>query len=558
MVLIAHRAPTPDAASEDGEVAFRLSEHTDQPRRSRRRQRSVDRLRFGLFLAAGLIGLSALSALPIAEDFIIPTLEVLSIVDDEPDEAEVASTASEDDGAEAVAVENQFDSGVWVDPQMVGVAPPGSVTGILTFRGSPTRTFYGSGPVPLRPEIAWRYPETGGLCRQSTVGADTRAWCGLGWTGQPALFERDDKLWAVFGALDGAVHFLDARSGETLFPRFQTDDIIKGSVTIDPDGFPIVYTGSRDNFYRAIAFDGEEPRELWRLDAREAGPIQWNNDWDGSGLVLDDYLFVGGENSRIHIAKLNRTYDDDGRVQVDPDLVFTAPGWDSDLLDAVGENVSIENSVAISGDTLYFANSGGLVQGWDISSLRDGVDPERVFRYWVGDDVDASLVIDDEGMLYVAAEFERNTARARELGQLLKLDPSRSGEDALIWSVQEQQGLSTGIWGTPALHEDTIVFGSEGGRLRAVDRFTGESLWEIGLGTHLWQSPVIVDGALLMGNCSGILRAYDVRDARSQPGELWALPLDEGCIEATPAVWDGAVVIGTRSGSVYGIRDAEG
>ena len=34
--------------------------------------------------------------------------------------------------------------------------------------------------------------------------------------------------------------------------------------------------------------------------------------------------------------------------------------------------MSIENSVAISGDTVYFANSGGLVQGWDMSRPRAG------------------------------------------------------------------------------------------------------------------------------------------------------------------------------------------
>jgi len=511
-----------------------------------------------VIIASGLIGLTALSALPIAEDLIIPTLEVLSIVEPEPDATSDTELTDVRQQLDQIVAEAPIDTSVWVDPRLVGVASPGPVEGILTFRGSATRSFYGTGPVPLEPEVAWRYPRSGGLCSQSTVGEDTRVWCGVGWTGQPSLFEREDKLWAVFGALDGAVHFLDAETGEPLLPKFQTGDIIKGSVSIDPDGFPIVYTGSRDNFYRAIAFDGDTPRELWRLNALDSGPTQWNNDWDGAGLVLDDYLFVGGENSRIHIVKLNRSFDEDGRVQVDPEMVFTAPGWDGELLERVGDNVSIENSVAISGDTLYFANSGGLVQGWDISGLRDGAQPERVFRYWVGDDVDASIVIDDEGMLYVAAEFERNTARSRELGQLLKLDPSQSGDDVVVWSVEEQQGLNTGIWGTPALHEDTIIFAGQGGRLRAVDRFTGEPLWEIGLGVHLWQSPVVVDGVLLMGNCSGVLRAYDVREPRSEPAELWALPVDEGCIEATPAVWDGLIVMGTRAGGVYGIRNAEG
>ena len=44
----------------------------------------------------------------------------------------------------------------------------------------------------------------------------------------------------------------------------------------------------------------------------------WNNDWDGSALVIDDYLIEGGENSQFHIVKLNRGYDANGLVQVDP------------------------------------------------------------------------------------------------------------------------------------------------------------------------------------------------------------------------------------------------
>ena len=36
------------------------------------------------------------------------------------------------------------------------------VVGQLTFRGNPTRSYYGLGPVPEAPEILWRYPESGG------------------------------------------------------------------------------------------------------------------------------------------------------------------------------------------------------------------------------------------------------------------------------------------------------------------------------------------------------------------------------------------------------------
>ena len=544
--------------TDSDEVRLPDVEPISGPRRRSRRLRGSRRIR--MLLALGVLGVLATMFLasPLGDVVRVQTQEILSNVRGEVEEVTVPGPEQQQEAEvlQATSPAIDFDDSVFVDPRMVGLQPPWALEGLLTFRGSPTRSFYGRGPVPADPAVQWRFPEEGGLCRQSSVGAETRTWCGTGWTGQPALFRLDGRLWSIFGALDGAIHFLDAETGETLLPRLQTDDIIKGSVTVDPDGFPLVYSGSRDDLFRVVAFDDGNPRVLWSLEAESVGETLWNNDWDGAALVLEDFLIMGGENSRIHVVQLNRGWGDDGLVTVDPELVFSAPGWDSELLSAIGDdNVSIENSVAVSGDTLYFANSGGLVQGWDLAPLRTGGEPTRTFRYWVGDDVDASIVIDTEGMLYVGAEFERNTARSEELGgQLFKLDPSQTGEDVLVWAVEENQGLNTGIWGTPALHDGAVVFGSEGGRFRAVDQETGADLWDIGLGFHLWTSPVVVDDVLLMGDCFGTMHAFDATNLREEPPKLWELQLDESCIESTPSVWEGTIVVGTRSGGVYGIQ----
>jgi hypothetical protein len=229
----------------------------------------------------------------------------------------------------------------WVDPASSGQPWAAQTEGLLTFRGNPTRSYYGRGPVPAAPSVQWRYPQGSTMCGPTSVGGETSQWCGTGWTGQPAVFERDGRTWLVFGAYDHAVHFVDADTGEDIIPPYLTGDLIKGSVTIDPDGYPIVYSGSRDNYFHVIAIDGDEPVELWRLSASVATGTKWNDDWDGSALVIDDYLFEGGENSIFHIVKLNRGYDADGKVTVDPELVFQAPGYDSELLAAVVEIVCL-------------------------------------------------------------------------------------------------------------------------------------------------------------------------------------------------------------------------
>ncbi|MCB0990857.1 MAG: PQQ-binding-like beta-propeller repeat protein [Acidimicrobiales bacterium] len=466
---------------------------------------------------------------------------------------EAATTTSTTTSTTTTSTTFPFDG--WVHPQAVGVPWSDTVDGLLTFRGSPTRTFYGKGPVPTNPQVLWSFPDSGSMCSESTSGGQTRTWCGTGWTGQPSVWEVDDETWMAFGAYDRAIHVLNADSGEPEFDAFTTGDIIKGSVTIDPDGFPLIYSGSRDNYFRVLAWDrpGGELVELWRLAANDVGPTKWNNDWDGAALIIDDYLFEGGENSRFHIVKLNRTLGPDGLVQVDPEIVFHAAGWDDELVRAVGNNVSIENSVAISGNVVYFANSGGLVQGWDIEGLAEGVEPERVFRFWTGDDVDASIVIDDEGFLYVGAEYERGLARAREVGQIIKLDPSKP-DDPIVWSIDDSARLDGGVWATSALYRDIVIAATDGGRVLGIDRQNGEIVWTLNLVGPLWQSPVVVDDVLIQGDCNGVLHAFDVSDTRATPTELWRVDIG-GCIESTPAVWDGTIYVGTRGGKVHAIGD---
>ncbi len=378
-----------------------------------------------------------------------------------------------------------YDGSLWVDPASSGLpwSAIGAVDGLLTFRGNPTRTFHGRGPIPTAPTILW--DRTIG-CSNSPVGGEPKQWCGSGWTGQPSVFRAptargatdsgasgDGAWWVGVGGYNRSINFYDPETGADAFPPFPTDDIIKGSITVDPDGFPLVYSGSRDNYFRVVAIDGAAPRELWRLSAASDDPTMWNNDWDSSGIIVADHLLVGGENSRFYIVRLNRRFDEDGTVAVDPDVVFSVEGWDSELLAAIGDRqVSIENSVAVSGSTVYFANSGGLVQGWDLSGLERGAVPERVFRFWTGDDTDASVVIDDEGMLYVGSQFERGNARARDLGQVFKLDPS-SPEDPLVWSQDASAGIDSGVWATPAIHRDLVLIATDDGRLLGLDRATG-------------------------------------------------------------------------------------
>ncbi|MDJ0665459.1 MAG: PQQ-binding-like beta-propeller repeat protein [Acidimicrobiia bacterium] len=432
--------------------------------------------------------------------------------------------------------------------------PWGSVPGLTMFRGNPTRTFYGTGPAPDSLEVLWRFPERA-MCGTSSLGGEATVWCGTGWTGQPVVWERPDGITEViFGAYDKRIHFLDAMTGERTRPDFNMGDIVKGSVVLDPDGYPILYAGSRDSRYRVIALDREVPTEIWGLEASSVAGM-WNNDWDSSAAIVDDLLLIGGENSWWFAVKLNRDWDETGLVTVQPEIVYATPMWTDELLQAVGRQQSVESSTAVFEDTAFVANSAGRVVGFDIAD-GDWDEDRVIFDFWMGDDVDSSIVIDGDGMLYVSSEVDLSTSRGAEIGQLAKLDPTRA-DDPLLWSVAvpSENGVDGGIWATPALADDVLFVPTNTGNLLAVDTTNGEVVWQDDVGYHAWSSPVVIEDSLIVAiDCevnSGF-RSYDISEP-GRPTVQWESRVTGGCIESTPAVWEGRLYVGSRDGYFYAL-----
>jgi len=448
--------------------------------------------------------------------------------------------------------------------------------GLTTFRGNASRTYYGEGPVPDDPQILWKF---GPMSGKSTDLGTTSTWTGTGWTGQPCIFERDGKTWVVFGAYDYKIHFLDADTGDRLLPDFEGQDLMKGTGAIDPDGYPLAYYGCRDNKWRIIALDREEPTELYSLDADELPDRIWNDDWDGSAVIRNDYAFQSGENGHFYIVKLNRGYDADGKVTVSPVIVRDFQGWTQKLLDDLGsKDVGIENSPCLVGDRVYFSNSGGLLTCLDVSaSLRDvapGEEPPKgkasypvVFQYWTGSDTDATIVADEQGFLYVCQHSDsrsaKGAARAGEVGQIFKFDPRKAeaGEDPIVWSQPVTllgSNGEAGVWATPCIYKNMIYVPTNNGALLGIDRGSGEKLWRKELTDHAWASCVVIDGTLIVGDTYGVLHAWNVSDTSVDPPVVWEYKFETGsALESTAAVWKGKIYQGSRDGYFYCLGDTE-
>lgn len=464
----------------------------------------------------------------------------------------------------------------WVDRRTVGQPWGDEVTGLITFRGNPTNSFYGTGPIPETPVVQWRFPDTP-LCGQSIDLGVSATWCGNGWTGQPVVWERPDGITELMGgAYDHRFHFVDAATGERTRADIVTGDIVKGSPTLDPDGYPLVYFGSRDNKLRIAALDRDDPEVVWSYEApkplcslgnRDQNGIScfglWNDDWDPAPRIVNGYLFASGENSIFHVWRLNRSYDVDGNVQVDPELLVEFPAWDDELVAdmqagcTIGVrciSTSIESTPAFYEGRVYFGTSAGWIVGLDITDVANG-NVTKVFDYWVGDDSDGSMVIDEEGMLYVPVEYKRFLPRGREVGQLVKLDPYTDG-DPLLWSMYSitTPPAQGGMFSSPALGDGVIYVVTNRGFLVVVDRETGEEVYSLAVSPSSWSSPVVIDDRLIITENTGVMHLYDITDPRA-PAELWTLDIGTGNVEATPAVWGGQIFLWNRDGYLYAIGE---
>ncbi len=441
-------------------------------------------------------------------------------------------------------------------PKAPQIETPKAPNTMRMFRGNISRNFYGVGPVPSSLSILWKYPKENPLCARSWVGSTSKIWCGNGWTGQPVLWEKDGRDVIVFNAYDKGIHFVYADTGETAFPTFYTGDIIKGTVSLDPDGYPLLYSGSRDNFFRIISLDGDKPRELYKIEAKISDGY-WNNDWDPNAIIENDILYTGAENGLFHILKLNRAYDADGKVTVAPSVLIKVPSFNTELLENIGdEDVSIESSPLKIGNTVYIANSGGRILGMDVSRVIEGLAP-IVFDFWTGDDTDATLVTDDKGYIYAASERERINKRSDEVGQIMKLDP-RNTANPLVWGVPvlpKQKGIDGGVWATPAIHNGKLYVPTNPGDLLVIDTDTGTVLQTISIGVHAWSSPNIVDEKLILTTCEGYIKVFSIGEALSLDTEM-QIP-SKACIESTPLIWNGGIYFGARDGFIYKVGEKE-
>jgi len=456
-----------------------------------------------------------------------------------------------------------------------------SIEGIVTFRGDNYRSggSYGTAEV------------TNGtlteLWRQGTSGlsdSDGSYWSGNGWTGQPlivtwpaetratmtALYAQyrtaESLTEVIYASLDGYVHFYELETGNQTRDALFLGFTFKGAGALDPRGYPILYCGagvnSASSSSRAFVVSLVDNTVLYEFGNHDSFSDRGWNMFDSSPLVCaaTDQLIYPGENGILYIIHLNTKYDSStGTLMVDPDEVVK---WKySSVRSGSGKYwLGMEDSAAILNEYLFIADNGGNLMCLDLNTL------ELVWVQDVLDDTNCSPVIDIEDghpYIYISTSFHYgwrgyNTTNI----PIWKID-AETGE--VVWQKDYEcytvQDLSGGVQGTLAVGKNklsNLIFvpvartpNGSSGVLAALDKSTGEVVWEQQTQVYSWSSPVAVydsegNGYIVYCNSGFYMYLLD-----GLTGEVLDSVNLGGNIEASPAVFNGRVVVGTRAQRIY-------
>ena len=179
-----------------------------------------------------------------------------------------------------------------------------------------------------------------------------------------------------------------------------------------------------------------------------------------------------------------------------------------------------------------------------------------------------SRVSEDEAYIYTAPSLHwTKNAYSRGTISIYKLN-ALTGE--IVWEkpydVCTLTNLSGGIQSTPLLGKagsniDGLIFYAiartpelDNGLLVALDTDTGEEVWQMPMDYYPWSSPVAVydhDGTAYVVLCdtNGSMFFLD-----GKTGQVLNTINLGGNIQASPAVYENMLVVGTRKSKICGIR----
>ena len=458
------------------------------------------------------------------------------------------------------------------------------VEGVISFRGDNFRNSPAYGTADIKDNTItplWQ-ANTGGLTYNGA------SWSGSGWTGQPLIVkwpaevkqhmnmyddakQDDDLVEVIYACMDGYVYFLNLVTGAPTRDSLYLGWTFKGSGALDPRGYPIMYLGagydSNSGTSRVFVLNLLDCSTMYTFGNEDPFSLRGRLSYFDSSALVDaasDTLIYPGENGIIYLTHLNTQYDPEaGRLSIDPDNTVkwhyygtrssTASYW-----------VGMEDSAAVYKGYLFVADNGGNLMCLNLNTL------QLVWVQDILDDSNSTPVLNVENghlYLYVSTSFRlgwRSSSTATV--PVWKID-AETGE--IVWqhdyTCYTEDGVSGGVQstiavGTGDLEGKLYVTVARTGQpysgvLDCLDTETGELVWEH-QAYYAWSSPVCLynadgsDARVAYADCAGKLYLLDGKTGQI----LNMLSISNGSVEASPAVYNNYMVIGTRACKIWGLE----
>ena len=466
-----------------------------------------------------------------------------------------------------------------------GFEYPG-IEGITAFRGNNFRDSASYGIADIRNA---KFGETWTQATGNLTAPNGEYWSGHGWTGQPLIVkwpkqtreimdmhdwakEADELIEVVYASMDGNIYFNELETGKPTRDKLYLGFTFKGSGSLDPRGYPLLYVGAGYDSARGSSrifvvslVDGSVLYTFGESDG--FAPRGWPAA-DGSPLVdaVTDSLIYPSENGVIYIIKLGSEFDpEEGTMRIDPSdpVKWRFTGTRSHVAGKYW--LGFEDSPVIWRGHLIIADNGGHLICLDLNTF------ELAWVKDVLDDTNCSPVLeleDGHPYVYISTSFHpgwRASAGSSATVPIWKID-AETGQT--VWQTDYEcytrTDVSGGVQATAAPGRDELgdlVFvpvamspERNSGTLAALSKETGEAVWEFHTRAYSWSSPVCVfdqTGKGYIVYCTSDGNMYLLDGLTGE--ELDCINLG-GLIEASPAVYGSTVVIGTRVMKIWGVK----
>jgi outer membrane protein assembly factor BamB len=279
-----------------------------------------------------------------------------------------------------------------------------------------------------------------------------------------------------------------------------------------------------------------------------------------------DQLIYPGENGIVYLMKLNTEYDEEaGTVSVNPDNVRKWHYY-GERTSLYSYWVGMEGSPVIWCGHMIMCDNGGNLMCMDLDTLK---------LVWVQDtldDTNCTPVLECEDghpYIYISTSFHAGWRASEYSACEIPVWKVDALDGSIVWSHSYDcytvSGVSGGVQGTLACGKNKLsdmIFvpvartgeGANSGVLAALDKKTGETVWEFPTKVYSWTSPVAVydskgNGYILYPTAGGYFYLLDGKTGEKLDG------LDVGGnVEASCAVFNDMIVVGHRLQKIFGIK----